>query len=389
METDWKKKYEEALERARKYHGGDEGTLVCIEDMLEDVFPELRESEDEMIRKHIVTFIMEADKRGEAPEECAKWLAYLEKQKDFQSKVQRRMEYLWDKLPDSDKVENGDCTPEEWKALGAYMELEMNFDNGSEEKQKEQKPNYCHYGGDPNIERCRCCSASCSGRLADEQKPPIAGNDFGWIDELKHDLEHPEELDQKVDDVLKQRKGMSLEWCEVELKFRGEMVKVKRPFYRDDKGRGYSTTEQDEIVAWNALRAWCEKKGVSLYDLYPNTEWSEDNIKELTEFEAAMLHIGMSFFGGSAGLNPNNTNEVKKQAKLLLELVSKQEWSEEDEKIITALTKALIGSDSAEKIMLFDGVTIEMVSDWLKSLRPSWKPSEEQMEALEPAVKLY
>ena len=41
-----------------------------------------------------------------------------------------------------------------------------------------------------------------------EQKPPITGNDFGWIDELKHDLEHPEELDQKVDDVLKQRKGI-------------------------------------------------------------------------------------------------------------------------------------------------------------------------------------
>lgn len=51
------------------------------------------------------------------------------------------------------------------------------------------------------------------------------------------------------------------------------------------------------------------------------------------------------------------------------------EWSEEDEKIITALTKALIGSDSAEKIMLFDGVTIEMVSNWLKSLRP--QPREE------------
>ena len=67
------------------------------------------------------------------------------------------------------------------------------------------------------------------------------------------------------------------------------------------------------------------------------------------------------------------------------------DWSEEDEKIITALAKALIGSDSAEKIMLFDGVTIEMVSNWLKSLRPQphWNPSEEQMEALEYVIRDY
>ena len=64
----------------------------------------------------------------------------VERTENFQTKVQQRMEYLWDKLPDSHKVENGDCTPEEWKTLGAYMELEMNFDKNSEEEQNEQKP---------------------------------------------------------------------------------------------------------------------------------------------------------------------------------------------------------------------------------------------------------
>ena len=57
-------------------------------------------------------------------------------QKDFQAKVEQRMEYLWDKLPDAHRVEKGNCTPEEWKTLGAYMELEMNFDKSSEEEQK-------------------------------------------------------------------------------------------------------------------------------------------------------------------------------------------------------------------------------------------------------------
>jgi hypothetical protein len=35
------------------------------------------------------------------------------------------------------------------------------------EKQKEQKHNYCLYGGYPNVGRCRWCSAACSARLAD------------------------------------------------------------------------------------------------------------------------------------------------------------------------------------------------------------------------------
>ena len=75
--------------------------------------------------------------REDTKKEC---LAWLEKQKDFQAKVKQRMEYLWDKLPDANRVNEGNYTPEELKTLGAYMELEMNFDKGSEEKQKEQKP---------------------------------------------------------------------------------------------------------------------------------------------------------------------------------------------------------------------------------------------------------
>ena len=50
---------------------------------------------------------------------------YKQAEKVFQEKVKERMEYLWEKLPDAD---NDKPTVEELKALGAYMELEMNFD---------------------------------------------------------------------------------------------------------------------------------------------------------------------------------------------------------------------------------------------------------------------
>lgn len=114
---------------------------------LQILIPELAENDDERIRKALCDIVqdmpyMETELRAHGLT-VEKTLAYLEKQKqqkNFQTKVQQRMEYLWDKLPDSHKVENGDCTPEEWKTLGAYMELEMNFDKDSEEEQNEQKP---------------------------------------------------------------------------------------------------------------------------------------------------------------------------------------------------------------------------------------------------------
>lgn len=136
------------------------------------------------------------------------------------------------------------------------------------------------------------------------------------------------------------------EWSEVELTFRGEKVKVKRPFYRDDNGRGYSTTEQDEDVAWYALRAWCEKKGISMYDLYPREEWSEED------------------------------EEMRKNIIWVLEsFVSKAECEQN-----SALT--------ATYPTYFKEIA------WLKSLRPvskeslqSWKPSEEQMEAFKGYIE--
>lgn len=56
-------------------------------------------------------------------------------------------------------------------------------------------------------------------------------------------------------------------------------------------------------------------------------------------------------------------------------------WSEEDEKMLIAISKAL-GCDTAEKILVNGGVTLVMASGFLEALRPSWKPSEEQMKAL-------
>jgi len=55
---------------------------------------------------------------------------------------------------------------------------------------------------------------------------------------------------------------------EIEVEFRGEKVTINREFYRDGE-RNYSTGEQDDNAIWSALRAWCEKKGITPFELYP------------------------------------------------------------------------------------------------------------------------
>ena len=127
-------------------------------------------------------------------------------------------------------------------------------------------------------------------------------------------------------------------WSEVELLFRGEKVTVKRPFYRDDKGRGYSTAELDEDVAWNALRVWCEKKGISLYDLYPKAEWSE---QDETIIEGAC-----------------NALEIHGHTKLASMLKSLRPQYHGDVTMTEAYKMGLEAGKAS-----------------------SWKPSEEQMEA--------
>lgn len=136
----------------------------------------------------------------------------------------------------------------------------------------------------------------------------------------------------------------------------------------------------------------CEKKFLdvdiwlkSIKDrVYPKHEWKQENTDDLTDFENAMMHIGESFFGDNAGLDPNDTNAIKEQANTLLGLVPSKEWSEEDEHRIELL-KALCEDkflESAPNSTMYEEMKITI--DWLKSLKSqnTWKPSDEQMHYL-------
>lgn len=76
---------------------------------------------------------------------------------------------------------------------------------------------------------------------------------------------------------------------EIEVEFRGEKVTINREFYRDGE-MNYSTSEQDDNAIWSALRAWCEKKGITPFELYP--KHSEQPVEGLEEEISRTYHDG-------------------------------------------------------------------------------------------------
>ena len=284
---DYEKKYNEALERARKIHREIvNNEIIGFPGQIEEIFPELRESEDERVIRTLYYLVRDHDWLNGATQGEA--LAWLEKQKESLH------------ISETYKENSDSFTDEDERIRKVIFKLllgmrEEIFTSQDEIVTKEKALAYL------------------------EKRPDIKI----WPYPIK-------------DAYLEQKEQKPAEWSEVELEFRGEKVTVKRPFFRDDKGRGYSTAELDEDVAWNALRAWCEKKGISLYDLYPKAEWSEE--------DADILNCCIS-----------SIEEAKE---------NRYAYKETD------------GDTSYDREI-----------DWLKSLRPSWKPSEEQMKVFQNTMQ--
>ena len=86
---DYEKKYKVALERANIIYTGkyNSETTAWTKEVLEAIFPELRESEDEMIRKTLITYMKSViDINGIKGETIIAW---LEKQKPVETKPHR------------------------------------------------------------------------------------------------------------------------------------------------------------------------------------------------------------------------------------------------------------------------------------------------------------
>ena len=144
MEIDWKKKYNEALEKIKRYTIDDYG---CTRLKPTDIFPELSESEDEKIKKELIEFIQWAEDRGVTRHDFhqakrpLEWIAWLEKQKTINEKES----FIWTKHDEAVRKEAIACL-EDWEGaiirVGGLVDYENILAWLKEElpeKQKEQK----------------------------------------------------------------------------------------------------------------------------------------------------------------------------------------------------------------------------------------------------------
>ena len=115
---DYKEKYEQALERAKYYHDRDNIQF------LENIFPELCESDDERIRKELISFVRGMlschDKpNAERDEKYESWIAWLEKECEKDKFIEKELEcikgYREDAIKRLEELEKqGEQKPAEW-----------------------------------------------------------------------------------------------------------------------------------------------------------------------------------------------------------------------------------------------------------------------------------
>ena len=101
-----------------------------------------------------------------------------------------------------------------------------------------------------------------------------------------------------------------------------------------------------------------------------NKKWSEEDSKMLHDIEGYVTGTG-----SSSGITKKERSEWLWSLPRRFNLLSKQEWSKEDEVKLNDVIRMIENSGNVKSI-------IKHYTDFLKSLRPSWKPSEEQMGAL-------
>ena len=328
---DYEKKYNEALEQAKKLSV--DGYLDAI--AVEEIFPELRESEDERIRKWLIDYFssIKATVWIHRDISCEQILAYLEKQKEQEH------------ICDSAQYEEGFKTGLE---IGLRKQKEQKVDidklrrdiyqsgyndgyqHGKEDAQKEQKP---------------------------AEWRPFDKEVLTKIKELidSHFSEHVQRGVYK--DWLDEHISQPAEWSEED----ADMLNCCISSIEEAKENRYAYKETDGDTSYDREIDW-------LKSLRPQPK---------------------------KGLHPGSIRKVDNPMKWMEEDEKEREqkpvtWSEEDEKIISSIRHILF-----EHAFENGGVDVNgdyckdvysQANDFLLSLRPSWKPSEEQMDSLRDTI---
>lgn len=355
------------------------------------VVDELEESEDERIYNEIMEFFKMNEKRCIVDNSYTRWIAWLEKQKTYKptdedERIRKELIEVVSDIAGGWPFEKHGITKKE--AI-AYLE-----------KQKEQY-----------------------WIPSDEQRFAL-----GMV--LKHsdpNAENTKILESLADDLTRIANPKVAKWKEQYKEKQKEQKPIDQPFeewldswYKQhcSPTRGLISMNEKEFKNWSrGIRNMFEQKPVEpsgklsrqdyLYQLlidqlitysdyeylieHKPAEWSEEDL-DLSSVLQGFIPTIMGKYGMPEIERGAITETAYHFYKLGINERWKQnpEWSEEDEKmrcnILNVLTSTIVYTIGSHGTSAYKYNT---EIEWLKSLRPSWKPSEEQMEALAMAVTFF
>ena len=289
---DYEKAYKNLVAKVKNAHLY--AQTDSTKNVLEDILPELRESEDERIRKKCIELIKRVipsgDSQSQESKEILDCIAYLEKKKE------PTKEELY--------IEAGTTEKE-------YIANTMKMVRAMREKKQEQKP---------DIE------------LIQRSWYMEGYNDRDFFMEPKW--------------ILKTGEG--------------------GPKYEPNPRYGKSLILGPEPCCCSVNE---HKAGLKDAEMQKPAE--KQDYSGLNDLERA-IHRGFL----CAGVENVPVGIIKETAKECITQMKPAEWSEEDEKMLQNLLECL--KNGWTKLP----TDVLMYESWLKSLRPSWKPSEEQMNVL-------
>ena len=334
--------YDEALKWMRELYPGLHG---ATKEDAEHYFPELRESEDERIRKAVVSLVyeMKGTYQSFAKVELDKMVAWLEKQKydrmkpiyDARESFESALEKAWNDYHNG--YENVDKFEDDYVECAHAKGFREGYLFGIE-KQKEHKPiDYDH-------EMWKNCVANFEGGK-------------------KEVIDHPEKYG---------------------------LQKEQKPIEKQD----YSgLTDLERAILRGFLVAGVENVPVTIIKetaqdclAHMPAEWSEEDKTMLNNLIWAVHMKSISPLD-----EMDDRGKYERYEKFLTSLPERfglepeREWSEKDE---THLGWIIECFDSWKYQVPEFADQYQSAINWIKSLRPSWKPSEQEKGALRTAISI-
>ena len=334
----YEEKYNQSIEAIKRIY---EQADSFGKELMEKEFPELLESEDERIRKELISFITNRDNWFPKEETKASWIAWLEKQGEQKSIEQdTEVRDLWVYIREwNDKFGR---LPKDEDELASCIDYVMKRQKPADKVEPKFKV------GDFIV------NDYCSGKV-------IKITDDAYLLDTGQGIPFSCEHNSHIWTIQDAKDGNVL----FSAGFRNDCIFI---FDRLDNWK-FDEPNGDRAVATGYCCLFVSADKMEFGMQGPDCI-EVNTIKPATKIQQDLLFQKMKEAG----------YEWDSEKKRLKKIEQKPAWSEEDEKQIRQIERIVKDSGASTNLQ-------NKISNWLKSIKPNhWKPSEKQLEALWNAI---